>query len=58
MNDDDVHGDERDERLCAFPSCARRSRGIFCWRHRQQLAVLQDYYNRDKDSDDVPPRAA
>lgn len=50
--DDDCGGDEQ---LCAFPTCARRTRGIFCARHRAQVAVLHDDCEEDGEP---PPRAA
>ena len=34
IDDDDV------EALCCYPTCARRTRALFCSRHRAQVARL------------------
>lgn len=50
MNDDDLDATDhdRDEQLCAFPTCARRTRGIFCAKHRVLARLAVD------DADDEP----
>jgi hypothetical protein len=48
MRPDDLDDDELVDR-CAFPSCAHETDGgLFCRRHREQLAKLTE------DSDDDP----